>query len=379
MTFFYYNLSPVIPQLREVHTILPAIAFSKEPTAISTTSGNLADLADSDFLEKHPRQLADFLYTVLCQQMEESSARSMADSIKSVHKLKHKKNKNNLEMKALLIGQKVARDGLAIVRNYMHGLIIANEMHRTNVFRLGKLMQFIFLNHSNNKYEGAEDERALDTYMKLVSDTEFNSMPVCTEQMTEGFSVAELGDKNLPPVFFENGIVKIKMLELPGFLSFKRNKYTLMRESLMPELDGWWNALVAVYTALGFTDFNESNMETVKEKAGTLLLPAVEQLKKKAKESVYIQQLANDEYGEFGSTMFFAITSRMNLLKAYHRTGQMTDEVFEKLNSYYSKENKQDKIVCFLLHEVPLYPPMKTYMTTDGPLMLQIWDDSMKE
>jgi hypothetical protein len=376
LAYFNYS-SNVIPLLREVHTILPCIAFSKGPASYSTYFGAVYRLIEGDILEKDLKKLAGMMYDLVKQREGEQEARHTYDTIMLVHKVRQKKMPTKKEVAVRISGKGLINKALDLVRTHFRDQIIAHEMHRVNAFLRDELLKYYFANIGDGVTDTLNEE-AVSEFMDIVAEDEFTMMPVCTEQVAHTFPMAGI-EASLPSHWFEKGMLKLPMFEIPGFLQFKRKKYELMREEMRPELEGWWNALEQVAPAIAEVPFSAEYLPILKEKVMSSLAPVGDALSKRMRSSIYLQQLSNDEYGEYGSTFSFVMTRRMTLLEAFHKAGQLPGDALQKLDEYFTGRNTADNTVCFLLHELPSFPPKKKYFEKDEKWLDETWQQSMTE
>jgi len=324
--------------------------------------------------------LASFVYALISTHDSEEIATKHRDLIMSIHKLRQKKFKTKQDMELLMVhGKRVVQDELRYVKTFMQWKLVAGEMHRLNPFyRADRFRIPAHIDNFNSRKKEAEpEERTIKAFTQILNPVGESDIPLCMETMMVRQKVTgleESSEKN----FHDMGVLKLEMFRLPGFLSFKASKFQLLRDELMPELDQWWQALHETLKALTQVQFKKDNVSQIRDTVLTLLKPAADALRQKTEHSIYLQQLANDELGEYRSTFSFAVNSLRNMLHAYHDTNQMNDGVLQAVENYFGARNELDKIACFLLHEVPEYPPFKIYSRSDHEYLEGAWKESME-
>jgi hypothetical protein len=376
--FVFYNLSDDLKPQREVHTVMPIIALSKDGAHHASFVTTVGELIDNNFFTKSPKRIADIFANAFTAS---SGAEVLANQIKGVilttEQLQRKKFKTKQDMLVLAKGKQIMNDARIYVQKTMHNAAISYEMHRVNVFIKSKLLGIRYV--SANKDNPADDEKLIKAFQDVVSEDEFGAMMVCGENMMQEMRAIELTNGNGADGIEKNSYARLKLFPLPGFLSLKKRGYNLLREEMKAELEAWWQALHDTAVELSALNYSEENIASVQQVVLEKVATASELLRKKLEASIYIQQLSNDEYGEYGSTMYFALTSRVELLKAYHRTGQMPDKVLDRLQQYFGDKKLNDKICCFLYHVVPDCPPPRVFDKDWQDEWERIWHDSYNE
>jgi hypothetical protein len=374
MDIVFYNLSDYVPPQREVHTVLPSVLLSSEKAHHASFVASSGDAFDSGAFDTNTKVIAEMYESTTRSAGLGDHGAKVKSLIQQYEKLQRKKFKTKAEFILIAKGKVVVREALTYVRRSMRNYSICFEMHRVNPFIKENLLEERYLSASKN-HPGMEDERTLRIFTDVVSEREFDAMMVVTEHINDVLKVASAAD-DVPSKFFTHGMLKMKMLTLPGFLNFQKNKYRLMREELMPVLTPWWKELKETASGLSTVEFSKDNLPLLKENMEERIGPSAEALDRKLQSNIYIQQLANDEYGEYGSTWWMAMTGRMSLLRYYHATRQITDDILAKLEQYYTEKNLHNKTVCFLVHEVPSLPPVRKFYVEQQEEWDKLWAES---
>jgi hypothetical protein len=378
MDFVFYNLSDAMQPTRDVHTVMPAIVFSKDAAHHASEAATVGNFFEHEFFTTNPKRIANMYANLSVAEMGEKYVNDVVTLIEMVEKLQKRKFKSKAELVAIARGKKVRKEACEYVQRTGHNMSIVYEMHRANPFIKSNLLKNRYMGVDRDNPD-AKDETMLKYFMDVVSENDFGAMMICSERMTEGQNIESLSSENVWAGFFNTGILKLKLFDLPGFLSLKKSKYQLIRDDFQPELETWWKTLYDVATLLSKIKFNSENFQEIKRIVEEKIAVASEALNKKIKNSIYMQQLANDEYGEYTSTLSFAVSSRMQLLELYRSTKQMTDQIFTTLREHYSAKNIHDNICCFMIHEVPALPPKREYTRDMQDEWDKIWQDSLQE
>jgi hypothetical protein len=380
MNIFSFNLSLDLKPNRQTHTVIPAMVFSKNPLSFHSDLATELNFVHTDILERHLPMLADFVYSIIMTTESEEVATMHYNHIMTIHKLRQKKYKTTGEMKLLGMAKKDIASEVNYVKSFMRWKLVAADMHRLNPFYRNdrfRIPEHID-NYNNRQKDGEPEERTIKAFTQLLSPEGYEDINLCIENMMENCTMQEFDDLS-KKTFYSNGVFKLPMFNLPGFLSFKANKFQLLRDEIKPELEKWWHALHLMLKEINVLKFAEENKSLMQEKIMTTLKPAADELNLKLQNSIYVQQVANDEFGEFGSTFSFAITSVNNLLHAYNDSKQINDAVMQAVENYFRQRNQLDSSYGFLLHEVPDSPLWKIYGRDDHPYLQAAWEESMKE
>jgi hypothetical protein len=378
MDFVFYNLSDAMEPTRDVHTVMPAIVFSKEAAHHASESATVGNFFEHEFFTNNPKRIANMYASLSVAEMGEKYVNDVITLIEMVEKLQKRKFKSKAELIAIARGKKVRMEACDYVQRTGHNMSIVFEMHRANPFIKSNLLKTRYMGVDRQNPD-AQDETMLKYFMDVVSENDFGAMMVCTERMVEEQIIETLSTEKIRDDFFPAGILKLKLFDLPGFLSLKKSKYQLIRDDLQPELETWWTTLYDVATQLSQVKFNADNFPEIKRIVEEKIGVTSDALNQKIKSSIYVQQLANDEYGEYTSTLSFAVSSRIQLLELYHSTKQMTDQIFATLRDHYSAKNIHDNICCFMIHEVPALPPKREYRRDMQDEWDKIWQESFQE
>jgi hypothetical protein len=378
INIFCFHLDETQPPNRQTHTILPAMVLSETTLSYHSTLAAELNWATSDIMENHLPILANFVYSLINISHGEEIATKHYNEILRIHKLRQKKFKTKAEMTALLIGRKMIKQEVDFVKTSMQWRQVTSEMHRLVPFyRKGYYAIMVNIDDAVSRQKDATaDEKTIKGFIDMLTQAEEN-INLCMENTVKEMEAKEITGDAAP--FVLQGFLKLPIFELPGFLSFKASKFALLRNELQPELGQWWKALSETLKSMEGIDYAPENAWLIQQNLLTWMKPEADALQKKTEQSIYLQQLANDELGEYRGKWSLGITSVQNLLHAYHNSGQISDAAMQEVEEYFQRRNEAGRLLCFLLHEVPQYPPFVKYLTADHEYLNGAWKAVMEE
>ncbi|MEO8150347.1 MAG: hypothetical protein ABI723_22125 [Bacteroidia bacterium] len=353
MRLFYFNFDKVVPQHRDVHTLIPSIIFSREPVVYSTEGGRATDYLEPGVFDKYPKIMFQFYKSFYSLSLGEAAVNDVVMNLEKGYKMERKKMRTSQEQGAVVAYKRLFNIIRNMVYDYIKWSLESNYLDKLNIYqRAGCIMNSnIMFNKDNGESTGENNVGAFAHILKEPFE-----YIVMTEAALAYMAVYESNHQPPGELFKENGIIRVGRFDLPGCVMLKHSKLKLLCEELQPPLSAWQDVVNRLQEEIKEITWSADDLTVIYEKINAQYLPVHGSLQSAIAESIYFNQLAHGEWGDYdGSLMLFAC-SRRALIRVLRDTRQLTDITFPALDEYFTGNNLIDKPVLFFVHSVSHFP-----------------------
>ncbi|MEP7169216.1 MAG: hypothetical protein ABI855_07580 [Bacteroidota bacterium] len=372
MRLFFFNLDMDSPSAREIHSVIPAVIFSESPVIYASTHGTVALLMENDFIDRHPKILFNFYKSFFALQHGEAKVNHLVDMVTEGLKLEHKKMRTKADFIFLAKCRNMLKTIKESVFTYLKFSAELYYLEKINPYVRSKEITLSSFSRNNDQEDITSDERNTENLIHILTDA--HEYFFCTEFAAVNAPVSDIGNDVFPEDFLLRGMFKTDILNLPGCVMLKQGKLGLLHEELQPALKEFQHGIDKLQDDVKELAFAPENFPVMRQKINASLTGVFTSLSKKCEDSIYLNQLSNNEWGEYASVLSLAIASRHSLVDVLKRTGQINGKVFENLISDFRNNNLLDKTVLFFIHTVPEYPPKKEKIAHEE--IEQLWKQS---